>query len=140
MGIFSVGVILGWNFLGASYPEWEFSGWEFSGGELFWVGICLGGIFPGGNCPRGIIRMGILRVGVFLVLRNEVMQPTTSFKHLSQLFLNHVHNQAGFVKSVINGRDHIYLGISKLVFTLGKLERLIFDHMRIILGSWKSRY
>ena len=65
------------------------------------------------------------------------MQPTTSY---NQLFLNHVHNQAGFAKPGINGRDFIYLGISKMVFTLGKLERLIFDYRQIILGSWKSDY
>ena len=53
------------------------------------------------------------------------------------MFLNHVHNQAGFAKHVINGRDFIYLGISKMVFTLGKLERLIFDYRCIILSSWK---
>ena len=119
MGIFRVGIFWRGVILGGNLPGWDFSRWELSEGN-----------HPDGN----------LRVGVFLVPRNEVMQPTTSFKHRSQLFLNHVHNQAGFAKSVINGRDHIYLGISKLVFTLGKLERLIFDHMRIILGSWKSRY
>ena len=123
-------VILSGNFPGGNFLEGSYSGWEFA-----WVGF-----FPVGIVRGESSGWEFLRVGVFLVPRNEVMQPTTSFKHRSQLFLNHVHNQAGFAKSVINGRDHIYLGISKLVFTLGKLERLIFDHMRIILGSWKSRY
>ena len=63
-------------------------------------------------------------------------QPATAIRN--QLFLNHVLNQAAFASPVINGRDFIYLGISKLVFSLGKLERLIFDFRRIILGSWKS--
>ena len=63
-------------------------------------------------------------------------QPATTIRN--QLFINHVHNQAGFAKPVINGRDFIYLRISKMVFTLRKLERLIFDYRRIILGSWKS--
>ena len=40
--------------------------------------------------------------------------------------------------SVINRRPFTYLGIFKMVFILGKLERLIFDHRPIILGSWKS--
>ena len=63
-------------------------------------------------------------------------EPVTTIRN--QLFLNHVHNQAGFGKPVINWRDFIYLGISNMVFTVGKLERLIFDYTRIILGSWKS--
>ena len=63
--------------------------------------------------------------------RNEVMQPTTTIPN--QLLLNHVLNQAGFAKPVINGRNFIYLGISKMVFTLGKLEKLIFDYRHIIL-------
>ena len=63
-------------------------------------------------------------------------QPATTI--CNQLFLNHVHNQTGFAKPVINGRDFIYLSISKMVFTLEKLERLIFDYRRIILGSRKS--
>ena len=70
--------------------------------------------------------------------RNEVMQPTTSNNHRNQLFLNHFHKQAGFAKSIINGGDFIDLVISKMVFTLGKLERLIFDYRHIILGNWKS--
>ena len=63
-------------------------------------------------------------------------QPATTI--CNQLFLNHFHNQAGFAKPVINGRDFIYLGILKMVFTLGKFERLIFDYRCIIVGSWKS--
>ena len=63
-------------------------------------------------------------------------QPATAIRN--QFFLNHVHNQEGFAKPVINGRDFVYLGISKMIFTLGKLERLIFGYMRIVLGSWKS--
>ena len=63
-------------------------------------------------------------------------QPATTIRN--QLFLNHVHNQAGFGKPFINGRIFVYLGISKIVFTLGKLERLIFDYMCIILGSWSQ--
>ena len=52
------------------------------------------------------------------------------------MFLNHIHNQAGFAKPVINGRDFFYLGISKMVFTLGKLERpyrfpYIADHIQV---------
>ena len=70
--------------------------------------------------------------------RNEVMQPTTSTVICNQLFLNHTHNQAGFTKPFIDGKDFIYLGILKKVSTLGKLERLIFDYMHIILGSLKS--
>ena len=54
------------------------------------------------------------------------------------MFLNHVHNQAGFGKPVNNGRRFIYLGILKTVFPFGKLERLIFNYTRIILSSWKS--
>ena len=52
----------------------------------------------------------------------------------NQLLLNHVFNQAGFANPVINGRDFIYFGILKMVFTLGKTERVIFDHKCIILG------
>ena len=63
-------------------------------------------------------------------------QPETTIRN--QLFLNHVHNQVGFAKPVMNGQDFIYLGISKMSFTLWKLERLIFDYRCIILGSWKS--
>ena len=70
---------------------------------------------------------------------NEVMQPTTSNNHIrNQMLLNHVLNQASFAKPVINGRDFIYLGISKMIFSLGNLERLIYDYTRIILGSWRS--
>ena len=60
-------------------------------------------------------------------------QPATTIRN--QLFLNHVHNPAGFGKPVINGRGFIYLGISKMVFILEKLERLIFDYTRVILGT-----
>ena len=35
-------------------------------------------------------------------------------------------------------RPYIYLDISKMGFTLGKLEILIFDYTGIILGSWKA--
>ena len=52
-----------------------------------------------------------------------------------QLFLNQVHDQAGFGRPVINGRDFIYLDISKIVFTVRKLERLIFDDTHIIFGG-----
>ena len=72
--------------------------------------------------------------------RNEVMQPTTSNTIRNQLFINHVHKQAGFAKPVINGRDFIHLGILKIVCTLGKLERLIFHYRCIILVSWKLDY
>ena len=50
----------------------------------------------------------------------------------------YVHNQEGFAKPVINGKDFTYFGISKMAFTIGKLERLIFDYRHVILGSWKS--
>ena len=50
-------------------------------------------------------------------------QPATSIRN--QLFLNHVHKQADFTKPILNGRDIVYLGISKMVFTLEKLEKLI---------------
>ena len=63
-------------------------------------------------------------------------QPATTIR--KQLFLNLVYNQAGFSKSIIKGRDFVYLGISKMIFTLGKLEMIIFDYKRNILGSWKS--
>ena len=43
------------------------------------------------------------------------MQSTPATTIHDQLFLNHVHNQAGFDKSVIKGRDFIYLDISKMV-------------------------
>ena len=81
----------------------------------------------------------------FAIIKNEpkraemkYCKPEPATTICNRLFLNHVHNQAGFSKPVINGRDFIYLGISKTVFTLSKLERLIFDYRRIILGSWKS--
>ena len=61
-------------------------------------------------------------------------QPATTIRN--QLLLNHVHNHAGFAKPVISGREFIYLGmISKMVFTLGTLEGLIFEYRRIIAGS-----
>ena len=63
------------------------------------------------------------------------LQPAATI--CNQLFLNHFHNQARFGKLIVNGRDFIYLGILKMFFTLGKLERLIFDYKRIIFGSWK---
>ena len=63
-------------------------------------------------------------------------QPTTTIRN--QLFLTYVYNQAGFAEPVIKGGDFIYLGILKMVFTLGKLERLIFVYKCIILGSWNS--
>ena len=66
------------------------------------------------------------------------MQPTTSNNHLQPIVPKPCLQPGRFAKPVINGRDFIYLGISKMVFTLGKLERLIFDYTRIILGSWKS--
>ena len=56
-------------------------------------------------------------------------QPATTIR--KQLFLN-------LSKSIIKGRDFVYLGISKMIFTLGKLEMIIFDYKRNILGSWKS--
>ena len=43
--------------------------------------------------------------------RNEVMQPTMIN------FSSHVHNQAGFDNPYINGKDFVYLGISKMSFT-----------------------
>ena len=58
-------------------------------------------------------------------------QPATTIRN--QLFLNHVHNQTGFGEPFINRRGFIYLGISKMVFTLGKSGRVIFDYTRIIL-------
>ena len=70
--------------------------------------------------------------------RNEVMQPTASNNHSQPIVPKPVLSQAGFSKPVINGRDFIYLGFSKMVFPLGKSERLKFDYRRIILGSWKS--
>ena len=66
------------------------------------------------------------------------MQPTTRNNHSQPIVPKPAHNQAGLAKSVVNGQDFIYLGISKMGFTLGKLERLIFDYRCIILGSWKS--
>ena len=57
-------------------------------------------------------------------------RPATTIRN--QLFLNHVHNQAGFGKLITNGRGFIYLEISKMVFTLGKLKRLIFEYTHII--------
>ena len=48
-------------------------------------------------------------------MKQCIPQPARSIHE--QLFLNHVHNQAGFHKPVINGRSFIYLGISKMVFT-----------------------
>ena len=47
--------------------------------------------------------------------RNEVIQPST--RNNDQLFLNHVHSQAGFGKPVIKAGGFINLGISKIVFT-----------------------
>ena len=82
--------------------------------------------------------------------RNEVMQPTTSNNDSLPILPYHVRNQAGFDNPFINGRGFIYLGISKMnstfqVFTTvqgsvskRQLERLIFDYMPIIVGSWKS--
>ena len=67
------------------------------------------------------------------------MQPTTSNNHSQPIAPKPLASkQADFAKAVVNGRDLIYLGISKTVFTLRKLERLIFEYRRIILGSWKS--
>ena len=66
------------------------------------------------------------------------MQPTTSNNHSQHIVPKHVHNQVGFDNPVINERGFIYLDISKMVFTLGKLERLVFDYKYIILGSSKS--
>ena len=70
--------------------------------------------------------------------RNKVMQPTTSNNHSQPIVPKPCPQLGRFCQSVINGKDFIYLGISKMVFTLGKLERLIFDYRRIILVSWKS--
>ena len=67
--------------------------------------------------------------------RNEVMQPKTSNNYSQPIFPRLFHNQAGFDKLVINRRDLIYLDISKMVFTLKKLEKLVFDYSCIILGS-----
>ena len=57
VGVFSVRVILGGNFLGGSYPEWELS----------WVGIFFGRSFPGENCLVGIIWVTIFQVGLFIL-------------------------------------------------------------------------
>ena len=56
-GIVRVGVILGENCQGGSYPEWEFSlvgfpGWELSAGNH------PGGNFPGGSFPSTLILPG----------------------------------------------------------------------------------
>ena len=52
-----VGVILGGNCQGGSYPEWEFSLVGFSGWELS-AGNHPGGNFPGGSFPSTLILPG----------------------------------------------------------------------------------
>ena len=80
------------------------------------------------------------------------MQPASSNKDSRPIFLYHVHNQAGFDNTFINGRGFMYLGISKMSFTFKylqefkvayqkrQLETLIFDYTPIFVGSWKSNY
>ena len=63
--------------------------------------------------------------------QNKVMQPTIS-NNSRPIFPYHVHNQSDFDKPFINGRDFIYLDISKMGF--------IFDYTSIIVGRWKSRF
>ena len=52
------------------------------------------------------------------MIRNEAMQPTTSNSNLRPIVSYDVHNQASFGKPFINGRGFIYLGISKMGFTI----------------------
>ena len=49
--------------------------------------------------------------------RNQVIQPITINSDLQPIFPYHVHNQAGFDNPFINGRNSIYLGISKMSLT-----------------------
>ena len=70
--------------------------------------------------------------------RNEVMQPTASNNHLQPNFSKLCQQPERFDQPFINGIGFIYFGILKMILTLGKIERLIFDYMCIILGSWKS--
>ena len=67
MEIFQVGVILGGNFKGGSYPWREFSLVEVFRGRIVQVGAILGGNFLGGSYPGWefslveVFRMGIVR-------------------------------------------------------------------------------
>ena len=52
------------------------------------------------------------------------MQHTTSNNHSQPIAPKPLASkQADFAKAVVNGRDLIYLGISKTVFTLRKLDQ-----------------
>ena len=54
----------------------------------------------------------------FATIQNEPKRnPQLATTIRDRLFLNHVHNQAGFGKPVIKGGGFIYLGISKMVLT-----------------------
>ena len=55
---------------------------------------------------------------------NKLTQPPTSNSRSQSIFPDHVHNQAGFDNPFINGRGFIYLGISKLSFTLQVFTRV----------------
>ena len=55
--------------------------------------------------------------------QNKVKQITTS-NNSRPILPYHVHNQADFDKSFVNGRGFIYLGISKMGFTFSVFTRV----------------
>ena len=67
--------------------------------------------------------------------KNEVMQPMTSNNHSQPIFPKPCQQPGRFWQ---DEALLVFYGYFENGFYLGKLERLVFDYTRIILGGWKS--